>query len=146
MDQSSRRRHRPWTAHEQVTAEVAAACGVSLKQMGAALSRDHKLIRYHLIPGVNSRTRELTSKWAECNRERHRERVSKWLKANPDRVREYAVRWRQLNPEIARERDREKYRRRRERNPEWSRAYSARRRAAYAAKKAAANALPSADS
>lgn len=41
---------RKWTPQDQAIAEVAAACGVSFRQIGRALGRTDNTIRYRLLP------------------------------------------------------------------------------------------------
>jgi hypothetical protein len=45
---SGRKKHRPWTAQEQVIAEVAAACGLNCAEIGRLLNRRTCVVSYRL--------------------------------------------------------------------------------------------------
>jgi hypothetical protein len=145
--QSSRQKRRPWTAQDQTTAEVAAACGVGYAEIGRALGRTGGLVKRYLIPSAAEKNREAVRRWQKQNPEKVRENSRRWQSANPEKMRSYRrrwvednpeknrasyIRWRESNPDQAREHSRrwrkanpdkcrEKCRRRRKANPDWHR-------------------------
>jgi len=110
VSQNGRRARRPWTAQDQIFAEVAAACGVSCREIAKVLKRDPSVVRSHLDHRVatkratkNIRWRESNpqyyTNWVQRNRERKRENEQLWAKNNPEKVRQKIRRWRNVNPE-----------------------------------------------
>ena len=110
VSQNGSRKRRPWTAQEQVTAEVAAACGVSCKEIGRVLNRSFNVVLNHLDARAAQRLRENQSRYREANiekvRERNRTAARRRRKANPDQDREYQRLYRKLNLARVRERER----------------------------------------
>jgi hypothetical protein len=124
-----------WTAQDQITAEVAAACGVTDVAIGKLLGFSRSTVRDRLNPALAARklcatvqwrrsnperTREHVRRYADshpgrarlrykANPEQERERRRRWRKANPERVSEMQRRWRKANPERASEIDRRRY-------------------------------------
>lgn len=106
--QKGRRAPRPWTPQDQVTAEVAAACGVSLSEIGKALNRSHGVIRCKLIPEASAALSLCQKQWYKrnrvyvlqkqsayrsLNRDQILERQRKYQLANADKVSEKNRRW-----------------------------------------------------
>ena len=89
VSQNGRRKARPWTAQDQIVAEVAAACGVSLRQIGSALGRSDSVIRKNLIPAAAEKKRLCDQRWQEANFERKRETNRQWRQRNIERLREH---------------------------------------------------------
>ena len=92
--QNSRRKHRPWTAQEQVTAEVAAACGVPIAQIARALGRSYGSVQYHLLANV-------------ANKAMERSRALRALQ--PEKVKEYQRQYYLANRDVASQRARARY-------------------------------------
>ena len=124
VSQNGRRARRPWTAQDQTTAEVAAACGVSYRDIGLALDRAYSLVRTRLSAHAADVSREYGRLWRqanaetmrkhtrrhyEANRDKAIERSRLWRLANPDKMREHRLRWDKRNPENRRERSRRYY-------------------------------------
>jgi len=131
--QSSQQKRRPWTAQDQVTAEVMAACEVSCREIGRALNRSHSSVRKRLSPSFAEMSREYGRRWRQSNPDRMRElsrrhyesnrdkaiqRSRLWRLANPDKMREHRRRWRRLNPKNSREMSRRYYNANREKSIE----------------------------
>jgi len=95
--QNGRRKPRPWTAQEQLTAEVAAACGLSMAEIGVILSRTYDSVRYRLEPGVAAKARNRTNQWRRENPGLHLERNKKWAAANPDKANAIKRKWKSAN-------------------------------------------------
>jgi hypothetical protein len=119
------KRRKFWTASEQVVAEVAAACGVSYKEIGRTLKRHDSLVAYHLH-----------GKYKEKRRNKGRCRSQVWYSSNKDTAAKKNARWHQENKDCPRYKQRRKASRLRTRiqNPQKCRAYqslkrSSRRRA-----------------
>jgi hypothetical protein len=152
VSQNGRRKPRPWTAQDQIVAEVAAACGVSYREIGRVLGFSDTSVARRLIPAVAEKQREsqrrfyernpdkllefreYSRRWHTANRDKIRPRARRWQIENADKVIEHARTYRQANPDKATEsrrrwdaanpgKNRERARRRRD----WKR--SARRRA-----------------
>ena len=109
---------RPWTAQDQITAEVAAACGVSWLQIGKILGRADKNVKTHIVPAAAEKHREAnrrysaanvdkcterTRQWRKLNRNYCRDRDRRYCKNNANKVRENKRRWRESNLDRARE-------------------------------------------
>jgi len=99
VSQSSRQKRRPWTAQDQIVAEVAAACGVSFREIGRVLGRGSSLVGYHVIPAVAKKASESSRRWRKTNAESVRETNLRWLNANLEKVRENGRRWQKKNPD-----------------------------------------------
>jgi len=121
VSQNGRRKARPWTAQDQIVAEVAVACGASLCEIGRAMDRSHHVIRSHLRPASAEKARKSYNRHYHANLEKQRERnrrnywanaeerrnySSNYRRANADKVRETKRRYSEANFEIERERRR----------------------------------------
>jgi len=95
--QSGRRKARPWTAQDQITAEVAAACGVSIREIGLAIHRSRSVVNNRLVSSAAKKTSEASRRWNEANRERMREASRRYRKAKPESVRASYRRWLEQN-------------------------------------------------
>jgi hypothetical protein len=82
---TGRRKRRPWTPQEQVTAEVAAACGVTMHAIGNVLNRGHAHIRSKLNPGFRENKIAYDSKYYEQHREQSCAAARQWHVANRER-------------------------------------------------------------
>jgi hypothetical protein len=118
VSQNGRRPRRPWTAQDQIVAEVAAACGVGCREIGRMLDRTHVVVVRHLNPAVAEKSREYSLRWQQQNPDKKREadrhwyqsnsekvceRSRQWRKDNADRLREYMRSWHEANSEKVRE-------------------------------------------
>jgi len=56
--QNGRRKHRAWTAQDQVTLEVAAACGLSFAKIGAVLHRAPGVLHRKIGRGMDLRAKD----------------------------------------------------------------------------------------
>jgi len=118
VSQNGRRPRRPWTAQDQIVAEVAAACGVSCVQIAKILDRSHGVVMCHLdIKAAKKRRarciswqtinfdkhteahRQAQRRWRESNRNKDREISRRWQKTNPEKHQGKQRRWRNANPE-----------------------------------------------
>jgi hypothetical protein len=85
------KRRKFWTAKEQSIAEVAAACGVSYKEIGRTLGRHDSLVAYHLH-----------GKYQEKRRNEGKYRSQIWYLNNKDTAAKKSTRWHQENRECPR--------------------------------------------
>jgi len=106
MEQVKSRRYHKWTAHDQTTAEVAAACGCSLSQLKSLFNTSHMQILRRLKPYKARRHKELNKKWKDQNQEKSKQISRNWKANNKERKKEVDKKWTQDNPEKVRERDR----------------------------------------
>jgi hypothetical protein len=58
VSQNDRRLRRPWTAQDQVTLEVAAACGLSFAKIGAVLRRTPGVLHRKIGRGIELRAKD----------------------------------------------------------------------------------------
>ena len=138
VSQNGRRARRPWTAQDQIFAEVAAACGVSVNSIGRMLNRSNTCIKRHLSPILAEKERENVRRWRRANpekmyesqrrwREANSQRASEqcrlWRKANPDRFRKGVIRWQKANADKVREISRRSYQSNRDKVLERQRQY-----------------------
>jgi hypothetical protein len=79
---------RPWTAQDQITAEVAAACGLNYMQIGRVLKRAGNVVKNRLHPAAAGKHREGSRRWRDANIDRARENSRRYHKANADKLRE----------------------------------------------------------
>ena len=137
--QNGARKRRPWTAQEQVTAEVMAACGIKCKAIAQYMGRSDGTISAHLIQGETEKISERNQRYYYDNlheeRQRRRcyyqsnikierERARLRYRANPEIERARTRRWQEANPEKALEIRRRVY----QNNPGASREKCRRRR------------------
>jgi hypothetical protein len=127
---------RLWTAQDQITAEVAAACGIGLRTIAAAIGCSHTSVRLHLVIGALEqqalknrlrraadpekarewdrtwrknnleKAREISRRYKAANRERVNERARIRDKADPAKSRDKYRRWVQANRSATRDRNR----------------------------------------
>jgi hypothetical protein len=109
VSQSSRQKRRPWTAQDQIVAEVAAACGVSFCEIGRVLERSSSMVRDRLIAAVAENRRARHRRWRQENPDKVRENGRRWKQENPDKHRDHGRRWRRENAEKSREHSRRWY-------------------------------------
>jgi hypothetical protein len=126
VSQNGRRKARPWTAQDQIVAEVAAACGVTCAEIGRVLGRSSSLVRHRLIAEAAAKKREAVRRWKKENSEKICEQGRIYRAANPDRIREYGQRWRKNNADKERERCRSYYQANKDRARENGRRWAAR--------------------
>jgi hypothetical protein len=93
------RKRRPWTAQEQTFSEVAIACGCTLKEIGAALSRPPETINRRVKCGAFEAHAEVCRKYREENRDKVRDTRRRYREAYPERVKDSQRRFHQANPE-----------------------------------------------
>jgi len=98
---------RSWTAQDQITAEVAAACGVNLAQIGKALEANRTCVEYHLECGkvrtakldrqnarrrgrrsLSDKGREAKRRWYNLNREKCRDQNKYYRSKNKEKISE----------------------------------------------------------
>jgi hypothetical protein len=105
---------RRWTAQDQITAEVAAACGMSYREISTAIGWSLSTVRLRLDHQARIKQREAVKKWQvnhpevarKCGqryRDSHREELRAKDRAriasDPERHRQSAKEWRAKNPE-----------------------------------------------
>jgi hypothetical protein len=130
---------RLWTAQDQITAEVAAACGVSLIKIGRLLGRSHTMIRHRLNSTALEKAREFVRLYRaanpeasrDCDRrrralnpEKHRQSSRRRRALNPEKHRQSSRRWAEANPEKIRENNRAWRDRNTEKCREWARRWN----------------------
>ncbi len=93
MPQNNSQKRRQWTARDQITAEVAAACGVKYVAIGRVLGRAAQTVKCHLIPAAADRKREIARNYYQSNPDVQRNATCRWLEANPGIKREYNRRY-----------------------------------------------------
>jgi hypothetical protein len=118
VSQNGRRKPRPWTPQDQLTAEVAAACGVNYSQIGRALGRDPNVVRCRLNPAAAATQARAVRAWSAANKEKisadahqryldNRDAIlaanREWRAANPERIKERNREWRAANAERIKE-------------------------------------------
>jgi len=90
VSQNGRRRPRPWTAQDQVTAEVAAACGETFASIGRAISRHPGTVRFKLLKATAGAANLAYQKqWREANREHLQKTSNLYIQANKKRKSAY---------------------------------------------------------
>ena len=103
VSQEGRRKRRPWTAQEQVTLEVAAACGVSLNMLAKCIDRPPCTLWNKIGVGASSNRKkaksELNKIWYAANRERRLAAGKAWDAANRDRKKSASRAWYLANRE-----------------------------------------------
>jgi 5-methylcytosine-specific restriction endonuclease McrA len=82
VSQDGRRSPRPWTAQDQTLAEVAAACGVGVREIGRAMDRSCGLVRSHLIASVAANQALYSRRWQLENRETASEWRRQYYRSN----------------------------------------------------------------
>jgi len=106
VSQSSRQKRRPWTAQDQVTAEVMAACGIKCKAIARYMGRSDGTISAHLIQGETEKIFERNKRYYYDNLHEERQRRRRYYQSNIKIERERARLRYRANPEIERERTR----------------------------------------
>lgn len=106
VSQNGRRKPRPWTAQDQIVAEVAAACGATYVDIGKTLKRTVDCVKARLIPAAAEKMRERRRRWCRDNFEKLQEYKHNWHKLNAEKVCERSRQWRKDNPERLREQGR----------------------------------------
>jgi 5-methylcytosine-specific restriction endonuclease McrA len=99
VSQNGRRKQRPWTAQEQITAEVAAACGVSVRGIGKLLGRNAIVVEVKLNSHAASKARAKGKRWRDANPGYYRS----YYKSDPAYHREKQIRWNQKNADVIRD-------------------------------------------
>jgi hypothetical protein len=97
--QSGRRKTRPWTAQDQIVAEVAAACGVSCREIGRALKRASNTVSERLNPSAAGSRLETARRRYSNNPETVREANRRWYQNNSEKVCKNRCVYRVNNPE-----------------------------------------------
>lgn len=107
-----RRQPRPWTAKEQLIAEVACASGCSIQQVGRCLDRGARVVQLRLKPHMARMHLARSKQWQKANPDKVRAKSKKWyyenvLQArqaarlrrlnNPDKVSQAQRKWRKAN-------------------------------------------------
>jgi len=96
------RKRKPWTVQDQITAEVAAACGVSCKAIGRLLGRSDSVVTNHLCPEAAKKHRKSQRQYRNNNLEKVREGLRSWRVDNRQRNLELARNWRNANRDKSR--------------------------------------------
>ena len=99
VSQSEPRVRRPWTPQEQITAEVAAACGVSLAEIGKLFRRDQGVIMSHLSSAAAAARVNACQRYITANRHKHRESCRRYMENFPDVVKASQQRFHEANPD-----------------------------------------------
>jgi hypothetical protein len=91
--QSDSKKRRKWTVRDQVTAEVAAACGVKYAAIGRVLGCAAQTVKCHLIPAAAEKKREIARNYYQLRPDVQRDSTLRWLEANPGLKKEYNRRY-----------------------------------------------------
>lgn len=86
-----------WTVRDQVTAEVAAACGVKYAAIGRVLGCQAETVRRHLVAAAAERKREIARNYYQLRPDVQRNATLRWLEANPGLKKEYNRRYYELS-------------------------------------------------
>lgn len=105
QSQSKGRRDPQELRHDRIHAEVMAACGVSISEIGRSLARPSITIRYWLIAAAAERIKSKARQRRAKNPEHAKEISRRWRANNPDRARQYYRNWQARNLEYCRERN-----------------------------------------
>jgi len=106
VSQNGRRKARPWTAQDQIVAEVAAACGVSCVQIGKLLESSDVRVKRHLSAVAAEKNRQSALRWKKANPEKVAESRRAWDQQNPEKKSQHDRLYRERHYEQKRERDR----------------------------------------
>ena len=106
LSQTERQQPRPWTVQDQIIAEVAAACGVSLREIGRVIGRSHVIVRRHLSRIAFDSDKKSNQRYVLANRQKILARARAYRRANADKIREKNLRYRLANADKVRERKR----------------------------------------
>lgn len=109
QSQSKGRRDPQQLRRDRIHAEVMAACGVSISEIGRSLARPPITIRYWLIAAVAEKIKSKARQKRAENPERTREVNRRWRANNLDRARQYYQSWQARNLEYCRERNKAYY-------------------------------------
>jgi hypothetical protein len=88
---------RPWTAQDQITAEVAAACGVPLASIARSLACLTTSVRYHLLPNDRKKSKVRSKAWAVKNQEQMRANKKRWASENQEQIKKCKAKYYQSN-------------------------------------------------
>lgn len=105
QSQSKGRRDPQKTRRDRIHAEVMAACGVSISQIGRGLSRPPITIRYWLIAAVAEKIKSKAREKRAQNPEHFRQINRRWRANNLDKARENYRNWQAKNLQYCRERN-----------------------------------------
>ena len=104
---------RRWTAQDQTVAEVAAACGVSIRDIGRMLGFSETTPRNNLIMGLKEKSRayavEHGKSWRKANRERLIAQKKAYYWANKEKLAPKRKEYRDANKERIRNQHRAYY-------------------------------------
>jgi hypothetical protein len=138
VSQNGRRKAKPFTVQDQITAEVAAACGVGIREIGRMVGWTHTRVRTHLLPTVAEKKRvaqrayyvqnaeacrQFASRYYRLNVEYRRKQDRLYYAKNAERYRQYVRQRRMENPDKYRERCSRYYEANRDRMREYCRRY-----------------------
>ena len=85
-------RRRAWTSTDQITAEIAAACGCTLQQIADCLNRSCSTVSRRIYAPYMEKHLQRTRAWRQQNIKESRKICKKWKKNNKDKVKEMAKR------------------------------------------------------
>jgi hypothetical protein len=104
VSHKSRRTPRPWTAQDQITAEVAAACGVSCVQIGRLLGCSDKTVARRLSFSIAEQERQQFRLRRNANPAKYRERNRSYYENNKEAVLKRTRGWQKQNSDKERDR------------------------------------------
>jgi hypothetical protein len=138
VSQTGRQKAKPFTVQDQITAEVAAACGVGIREIGRIVGWTHTRVRTHLLPTVAEKKRvaqrayyaqnadacrQFARRYYRLNIEYRRKQDRLYYARNAEKCRQYKRQKRLENPTENRERCRRYYEANRDRMRECCRRY-----------------------
>jgi hypothetical protein len=104
---------RPWTARDQITAEVAAACGISWTQIGQILGRAGQVVKRRVDLAAAKKHEKAVQQWRKANPEKwqqiRRRSYEKTYELNREKILERNRQWRAANLGKVEEKDRRYY-------------------------------------
>jgi hypothetical protein len=86
VSQSSRRKQRPWTAQDQIIAEVAAACGVNYAEIGRVLGRTGGMVKIRVNLSAAEKKRESDRRYHKANIDERRKKCRRYYELNRDKA------------------------------------------------------------
>jgi hypothetical protein len=97
---------RPWTARDQITAEVAAACGISWTQIGQILGRAGQVVKRRVDLAAAKKHEKAVQQWRKANIDKVKESSRRYREANKKKIQEAARKYYEANQEKVKEKSR----------------------------------------
>jgi hypothetical protein len=102
VSQNGRRKQRPWTAQDQIIAEVAAACGVNYAEIGRVLGRTGGMVKIRVNLSAAEKQRESDRRYHKANIDERRKKSRRYYELNRDKALDAGRRYYKSNREKVR--------------------------------------------